>query len=570
MKNPRISPLSRKLFFSFIISFLAPMTALSIITSYLFGINQYNNISNQAADNAKLIAAYINKYISDIDNITKAPYYHSYFQSNTPVETLSSYKQNQISEDIKKLLQLTTYSRDDFSDLIVMSDDWVIYFNSADWYRYLPTVNPLNKREWYTKALKSNGSITFVPQEGQLGKDGFLRTDNFYISRKLNNMFVPKQNNIIMVNLKTDALKNLFSDLTTSVPIMILFTNDDGKLIYSNTPVTESLVNLLGQKQITQNQNTWNQYEEKLEDYPLTVHVLLSASYINKQITAFIFITLIFYLAGICIAYLLFRRNNKWIEKPTYHIKAVLKELESENLTARCQPLPVQEFHEIGISINTMAAQLQERIRNEYKLSIAQKSLQLQALQSQIQPHFIINTIYSFISLNQIGEQERLNDAFYSFAHLLRYVLNTDNQTTLGKELDFLNDYCSLCLLRFGNRLSFKINCEEEFRELTIPKLLLQPLVENAVIHGIEPSETPCVLEIEIASHSSSIYISITDDGVGFKENGFQSKNSIGIKNVENRMNLWDPNVKFLLYRVEGITYQFLIIPKELIDTDKF
>jgi len=217
-----------------------------------------------------------------------------------------------------------------------------------------------------------------------------------------------------------------------------------------------------------------------------------------------------------------------------------------------------------------MAAQLQERIRNEYKLSIAQKSLQLQALQSQIQPHFIINTIYSFITLNQIGEQERLNDAFYSFAHLLRYVLNTDNQTTLGKELDFLNDYCSLCLLRFGNRLSFNIKCEEMFRELTIPKLLLQPLVENAVIHGIEPSETPCMLEIEIASHSNSIYISITDNGVGFKEDELQLKNSIGIKNVENRINLWDPNVKFLLYRVEGITYQFLIVPKELIDTDKF
>lgn len=94
--------------------------------------------------------------------------------------------------------------------------------------------------------------------------------------------------------------------------------------------------------------------------------------------------------------------------------------------------------------------------QNEYELSIAQKNLQLQALQSQIQPHFIINTIYSFITLNQIGEQETLNDAFYSFAHLLRYVLSKDNSTTIGKELDFLEDYCSLCLLRFGNRLSYK------------------------------------------------------------------------------------------------------------------
>ena len=91
----------------------------------------------------------------------------------------------------------------------------------------------------------------------------------------------------------------------------------------------------------------------------------------------------------------------------------------------------LREFNEIGASINTMAHQLQEKIKNEYELSIAQKNLQLQALQSQIQPHFIINTIYSFITLNQIGEQETLNDAFYSFAHLLRYVLSKDNSLSL-------------------------------------------------------------------------------------------------------------------------------------------
>ena len=166
-----------------------------------------------------------------------------------------------------------------------------------------------------------------------------------------------------------------------------------------------------------------------------------------------------------------------------------------------------------------------------------------------------------FITLNQIGEQEALNDAFYSFAHLLRYVLSRSRETTLGAELDFLNDYCSLCLLRFGNRLSYEINCSEEFKSLSMPKLLLQPLVENAVIHGIEPSEVPCKLFVEAERHGNSLYILIEDDGVGFKEEELNSPESIGIKNVENRISLWGPDIRLYIYRIDGRTIQVLIVP---------
>ena len=231
------------------------------------------------------------------------------------------------------------------------------------------------------------------------------------------------------------------------------------------------------------------------------------------------------------------------------------------SLNSRCEPLAIREFNEIGTSINAMAKQLQETIRNEYELKLAQKNLQLQALQSQIQPHFIINTIYSFITLNQIGEQDALNDAFYSFAHLLRYVLGRSRETTLGAELDFLNDYCSLCLLRFGNRLSYEINCQEEFKDLSMPTLLLQPLVENAVIHGIEPSEVPCQLSVEAERHGDSLYILIEDNGVGFKDEELNSPDSIGIKNVENRISLWGNKIKLYIYRVEGQTIQVVIVP---------
>ena len=158
-----------------------------------------------------------------------------------------------------------------------------------------------------------------------------------------------------------------------------------------------------------------------------------------------------------------------------------------------------------------MYSLLQEKIKNEYELILNQQKSQFEALQSQIRPHFIINTIYGFITLNQIGEKKLLNDYLYSFTHLLRYVLLREDMTTLGNELQFLENYCSLQHLRFGHRMNYNIQCPSEFHSFEIPKLLLQPLVENAVVHGIEPCVNPCTLSISVEKHCNSIYIIIED-----------------------------------------------------------
>ena len=554
--------LTYKLYTTFTVSFILPVLLICLFISWLFGSYQYKALKTQNEQTVEVISAYLTKYIQDIDNIMRAPFSHSYLQSNIDVSTLSNIELNQLSSELGATLSMTSYSRDDFGDLLFISGGRVIYFNAENYYQYLPNLVPLTERNWYTAALKKDGKIAFTPRTDNPAIKKTIKTEQFFISRRLKNLHVPEQENIILINMKTNVLDELFSKLNHTHPTIIVFTNDDNEVIYSNTAISKNIVNDFNHNTIYYDHNTWMHSYCSLEKYSLTVHVLFSTTSLYQQIGTYLGIIFLCCLICIVVSYALFFKR-KWIRTPVISILSTLKDLEEGNLDARCTELNVLEFNNIASSINRMAHQLQEKIKNEYELTLNQQKLQFEALQSQIRPHFIINTIYGFITLNQIGEKKLLNDYLYSFTHLLRYVLVKENMTTLGNELQFLENYCSLQHLRFGHRMNYSIHCPEEFHSFEIPKLILQPLVENAVVHGIEPSVHPCTLDISVEKHSNSMYIIIEDNGIGFKPEDVNSSSSIGIKNVETRIALWKQNVQLFINRVEGQSIQVIVIPLE-------
>ena len=568
MSKPQKPSLTYKLYTRFTISFIFPVLLICLFISWLFSSYQYQSIRAQNEQNLELISAYLTKYIQDIDNIMRAPFSHSYLQSNIDLNTLSNIELNQLSSELGSTLSMTSYSRDDFGDLLFLSGERVIYFNAENYYQYLPNMVPLTERNWYTAALEKDGKIAFTPQTDIQNITQPFKTEQFFISRRLKNLHVPEQKNIILINMKTNVLDELFSKLNQTHPTIIVFTNDCNEIIYSNTAINQNIVNNFENDTIYYEHNTWMHSYSPLEKYSLTVHVLFSTTYLYQQISIYVVIIFLCYFICITVAYMLFFKR-KWIRTPVNSILSTLKKLEDGDLDSRCIELDVLEFNDIASSINRMAHQLQEKIKNEYELTLNQQKLQFEALQSQIRPHFIINTIYGFITLNQIGEKKLLNDYLYSFTHLLRYALLRETMTTLGNELQFLKNYCSLQHLRFGHRMNYNIQCPDEFHSFEIPKLLLQPLVENAVVHGIEPCIHPCLLTISVEKHCNSIYIIIEDNGVGFTPEDINSSSSIGIKNVETRIGLWNKNVQLFINRTEEQSIQIIVIPLEKEDLNE-
>jgi len=585
--------ISSRLLICFLVSTLIPTILITALMCLRYDQSYRRTALDQMEVSRSLIGDYLNSYFTELNIITTAPYYHSYFSSRVVLnETDPDYIQqiNAYQEEMRNLINLTTYSHTDISDLIVWSEGHYLYQQMYNELWYFNT--DFASQPWFIHAMEANGKTVFTPTLPAPGAstdpDAVLDTSSFYVTRKIRNLRMLNQVSLVIINLNSRTFDSHLQDLNLLYDSFVVITNERDELIYSSRPLTFGvLTQVLGETDFRFDGSHWNSICSEVEDFPLRLHVIYSLDDVARHTAIMTLTAAVFYLIGLLIAFALFRSYNKWISHSTGTLLTTFAELEDGNLETQVPPVDVEEFNRIGNSVNAMITQLNEKIKNEYLMTIQQKSIQLYALQSQIQPHFLINTIYCFIALNQIGEKDKLNSGFFSLAHLLRYVLSKEKFTTLGKEQRFLADYLKLQQLRFGQRLSYEMECPEEYKDLVIPRLLLQPLVENAIIHGIEPCEHPCTCRIRVLRNNDLLHIYIEDNGVGFDpeeiarksaeaaEKAFQhdphpekspalksSKTSIGLYYVKERLRMWSEQAT-LEIRCDDVTCAEIQIPWE-------
>jgi signal transduction histidine kinase len=160
----------------------------------------------------------------------------------------------------------------------------------------------------------------------------------------------------------------------------------------------------------------------------------------------------------------------------------------------------------------------------------------LSALRAQLQPHFLFNAINTAVVLSSRGDAAAAAKVLTSLADLLRYVLNDRAEVVkLSDELGFVEQYLSVEQARFPDRLSFSIDADAAARDSLVPHLLLQPLVENAVRHGIAGKITPGKVDITARVEGERLVITIEDDGVGI-DRTTPGDNGVGIVNTRSRL----------------------------------
>lgn len=200
----------------------------------------------------------------------------------------------------------------------------------------------------------------------------------------------------------------------------------------------------------------------------------------------------------------------------------------------------------------------QIELRHELKMA------QFNALQKQVTPHFIFNVINSVSRLISLEEYDKAQETLSAFAKMMRYSLScVDEMVTIKREMDYINNYLAVQKIRFDDRLEYSIECSKEHENFRIPFFSLQPLVENAVLHGILSTDKKGKISIKCEGAEDYITIIINDNGQGIgkenmeklKQDSFSTKRKIasehlGLSNSYNRMKIIFENK--LKYKIES------------------
>lgn len=202
---------------------------------------------------------------------------------------------------------------------------------------------------------------------------------------------------------------------------------------------------------------------------------------------------------------------------------------------------------EMGVA-NLTQAKLLKEVQEKAALQAALQSAQLRTLESQINPHFLFNALglVSYLAIQENAPQTE--EVAYCLSDLLRYSLrNVANPVTLGKELETVERYLAIQKLRFGARLNVEIQVDPLLRQIRIPCMILQPLVENAVIHGVEPLARTVTVQVRASYVAQGMLLEVIDDGVGMDPVVLASinsrtftrqtgRNGLGLQNVVRRL----------------------------------
>ncbi|HAP9380905.1 TPA: sensor histidine kinase [Enterococcus faecium] len=242
-------------------------------------------------------------------------------------------------------------------------------------------------------------------------------------------------------------------------------------------------------------------------------------------------------------------KTFKRYSQQVYIVMQAMDQTAAGNLETRIDITNTEyELKELSIGINEMLDSINQFVEDIYKLEIKQQDAHMRALQAQINPHFLYNTL-EYIRMYAISEgSEELADVVYAFSALLRNNTNQEKTITLKEELDFCEKYVYLYQMRYPNRVAYHFMIDPDLEKIEVPKFVIQPLVENYFKHGIDFTRFDNALSVKVLQEGKRVRIIIKDNGKGMTEKRLKQieeklshpkvelHGSIGLQNVNERL----------------------------------
>lgn len=543
----------------YFVSTSMPLVLMVILFSIYFRGIYVRDVNAAASNTLYSVTSHIESYLGELSSLTMTPYTNAetmaYIRVLDGLETtennMTQYtKQRNYNKTMQQMIYLyrtgvCAVVFIPWSD-VPQGNPYIVTANTPDSQRYSDT--EVKESRWFLDTVRENGRAKYLKIEN-LGYSPSSGNIIFSVSRLIVDLNTHAPLGVIRIDAQNENIRNILQKMNVSASSKLVLTDSYHQVIYadhslpadigfqlSNLPsAIETTDDMYGVQYTFIGDTGWRLYylSSQKEINNVTVFFYLFAAFIGLS---FMGITLLIYTSG-----------SRSMVRSIQSIVQVMKKVESGDLTVRVKEERIDEIGAISSALNQMIGELSKHIQSEYVAVIRSKEVEYYALQSQINPHFLYNILNSISTLNRLGDKKTVDETLMQLTNFLRHTSKHKNITTVEQEFEFIREYLLLQKLRFEDRLDFAFNLEDGARKLEIPNFLLQPLIENSIIHGMEPYDIPVFIEISagLSMEKDKLCLSVKDNGRGFDVQGLDTTKSIGLGNIISRLSILNENTIF-------------------------
>lgn len=458
----------------------------------------------------------------------------------------TSYDIQQTYQYCQSVFQNLIWSDEDIDGIYIFTPSGVIFdsYTTADWAlvnKYDPT-----SEEWYNDVMALDGSFYISDNSCHSMFKG--DDSSIFLAQKIRDIYTHEVLGIILVNCEPGILNLDSMNIIPNVLRLSVYNTQTESNLYVSDTAEEFQEN---------KQNITKSTELFFPQLTIQAEFSYSALYQMYNQTAILLVMVAF----ICIAAFIV---STWfisgrLVRPIEELSRTMAEQRGQNYDFSSPYM--KRTDEIGTLYNEyamMLKNLEASMQREYKQKLISLDSQMKSLEARINTHFLFNTLESINSMAEIDDNEEIAVMSLALGNMFRYTIKTQSEiVTIREEIAHVKDYVSIQEIRFSNRFALELSISEELYERRVLKLILQPLVENAITHGLNYCTCGDRIRISAWEKEGNLFLAVEDNGQGmsadvlqklndnlhnqavFTEIGRRSKQSIGLKNIHSRIELY-------------------------------
>ena len=512
---------------------------------------------------------YTQNYEGISSNVERMEKLSRQFSVGLSLEMMQIFGEDSLKDDMAMFEDLTEYtntlefSMGDISIFYYIDDDFVVVHQNGLHYR---PIKSIESEDWYEKLKENNGRNTwfsfqkdeYFPENKTLSLARYITDSNDYRN----------QIGVLVFSMDTSTLLRSFTKITEQQ--VIYLADENGTIIASS----EALENNPKWGQESNSQSSMDAYEVwkneqgkflirrcEIDDTGIYLVSLVPYEYMGAIYKSFLFWVLGGYFLILLLAAFYISFMSKRLTIP---LKKLAESISTATVSGKLECLEIdsteKEICTLVDAYNMLIQKIEILLKQQYSLGKEKQQAELMALQSQINPHFLYNTLEMVNWMAERNEKENVQTVIQKMSTFYRLVLSKGKDiVTIREELALGETYLTIQQMRFQGRIQYERDVDDEILDYLIPKITLQPFVENAILHGIIASiEGRGTLSINGWEEDGRIILAVMDDGAGMAEEDREKSNSkgshYGMKNIGLRLSVYyQEDIKIEVESTKGV-----------------